>query len=185
LNGPGPDAVIVAPCRSLLDALFTDAANPAMTWGWHMRPSGQPSAVKYRLVQPLQRYVINPPVLLAWRLGLGPPGDALLETTGRHTGRPHHTPVCDGSQGETFWLIAQHGRRADYVRNIEAHPRVKVRTAPHGDWRAGTARVLHDDDPRQRLQTLGQGDLWRRLCLAASRTMGTNLLTVRIDLDPR
>ena len=150
-----------------------------------MRPSGQPSVVKYRLVRPLQRYVINPPVMLAWRLGLGPPGDALLETTGRHTGRPHHTPVCDGSQGETFWLIAQHGRRADYVRNIEAHPRVKVRTAPHGNWRAGTARVLHDDDPRQRLQTLGQGDLWRRLCLAASRTMGTNLLTVRIDLDPR
>ena len=150
-----------------------------------MRARGQPSGVKYRIVQPLQRYVINSPVLLAWRLGLGPPGDALLETTGRHTGQPHRTPVCDGLQEDTFWLIAQHGRRAEYVRNIEASPRVKIRTAPHGEWRAGTARILHDDDPRQRLRTLSQGNFWRRLCFDASRAIGTNLLTVRIDLDPR
>ena len=123
--------------------------------------------------------------MLAWRLGAGPPGDALLETTGRRTGQPHRTPVCDGLQGETFWLIAQHGRRAEYVRNIEASPRVKIKTAPRGEWRDGTARALHDDDPRQRLRTLSQGNVWRRLCFGASRAMGTNLLTVRIDLDPR
>jgi len=38
-----------------------------------------------------------------------PPGDALLETTGRRTGQPRRTPVCDGLDGDTFWLVAQRG----------------------------------------------------------------------------
>jgi deazaflavin-dependent oxidoreductase (nitroreductase family) len=71
---------------------------------------------------------VNPPVRLAWRLGFGPPGDALLETIGRRIGRMQRTPICDGQEGDTFWLIVQHGRRSDYVRNIEANPHVRVRT---------------------------------------------------------
>jgi hypothetical protein len=47
---------------------------------------------KYRAVQPRQRVIVNAPGWLAWRLGLAPPGDAQLETTGRHMGQPHHTP---------------------------------------------------------------------------------------------
>ena len=76
---------------------------------------------------PLQRSVINPVVKAAWRLGLGPPGDALLETTGRRSGQPHLTPSCDGQDGNTFWVVTQPGRRSDYVRNIEHNPRVRVR----------------------------------------------------------
>jgi hypothetical protein len=38
------------------------------------------------VVYPLQRRVINPIVMLAHDLGFPPPGDALLETTGRRTG---------------------------------------------------------------------------------------------------
>jgi deazaflavin-dependent oxidoreductase (nitroreductase family) len=143
------------------------------------------SDVKYRVIRPVQRFVVNPPVKLAWALGIAPPGDALLETTGRRTGQPQRTPVCDGLDGETFWLVAQHGRRADYVRNIEANPRVRVRIGSRSDWRAGTGRILEHDDPRERLRMLSQGDPWRRLCLGASRAMATNLLTVRIDLDSR
>lgn len=77
---------------------------------------------KYRAVQLVQRLVVNPPVRLAWRLGLAPPGDAQLETTGRHTGRPHRTPICNGLDGATFWLIAQHGHRTDYVRISKPTP---------------------------------------------------------------
>ena len=44
------------------------------------------SAVKDRVVYPLQKRVINPIVMLAHNLGFPPPGDALLETTGRRTG---------------------------------------------------------------------------------------------------
>ena len=65
------------------------------------------SAVKDRVVYPLQKRVINPIVMLAHNLGFPPPGDALLETTGRRTGRPRHTPVCDGLDGEVFWLLAR------------------------------------------------------------------------------
>jgi deazaflavin-dependent oxidoreductase (nitroreductase family) len=127
---------------------------------------------------------VNPPVRPAWRLGFGPPGDALLETIGRRTGRMRRTPICDGQDGDTFWLIVQHERRSDYVRNIEANPPVRVRAGSRAAWRTGMAYVVEDDDPTQRVRILGESDPWRRLCLGASKTMGTNLLTVRIDLDP-
>ena len=52
-------------------------------------------------------------------------------------------------------------------------------------WRTGTAYVLDDDDPNERVRILGESDPWRRLCLGASKTTGTSLLTVRSDLDPR
>jgi deazaflavin-dependent oxidoreductase (nitroreductase family) len=136
-----------------------------------------------RLVQPLQKSVINPIVKVASGLGLPPPGDALLETIGRHTGKPRRTPICNALDGETFWLVSQNGRSSDYVRNIEANPHVEVRTGRTG-WRSGTARILDDDDPRERLLILSQGDFWRRLCVRASGTFASNALTLRIDLDP-
>ena len=60
--------------------------------------------------------------------------------------------MCDGLDGEVFWLVAQRGRRADWVRNVQANPRVrvKVRSGSGLVWRAGTARILDDDDPRER-----------------------------------
>jgi deazaflavin-dependent oxidoreductase (nitroreductase family) len=133
----------------------------------------------------LQKSVINPLDKLAFALRIPPPGDALLETSGRRTGRPRVTPVCDGLDGDTFWIVAQRGRSADYVRNIEAEPRVRVKgSLSRGGWRAGTARILEDDDPEERVRILSRGNRWRRLCLQASGAMGTSPLTVRIDLDP-
>jgi deazaflavin-dependent oxidoreductase (nitroreductase family) len=133
----------------------------------------------------VQKHLVNPVVRLAWALGIPPPGDALLETTGRRTGQPRRTPVCDGLDGRTFWLVAQRGRHSDWVRNIEADPRVRVKTAswPRTRWRAGTAHVLADDDPRQRQAAIGRGNLARRLCVATSASAAARPLTVRIDLD--
>jgi deazaflavin-dependent oxidoreductase (nitroreductase family) len=131
----------------------------------------------------LQGYVLNPLDKLAFRLGVPPAGDALLETIGRRTGEPRVTPVCDGLVGDTFWIIAQRGRRSGYVRNIEANPRVRVKV--RSGWRAGTAHILDDDDPRERQRILGRGNLARRLCLRASNAMTTSPLTVRIDLGHR
>jgi deazaflavin-dependent oxidoreductase (nitroreductase family) len=91
-----------------------------------------------RVLGRFQRSVVNPVVRLAWALGIPIPGDALLETTGRRTGLPRRTAVCDGLDGETFWLVAQRGRSADWVRNIEADPRVRVRVSGlRTGWRAG------------------------------------------------
>jgi deazaflavin-dependent oxidoreductase (nitroreductase family) len=142
---------------------------------------------KTRIIHPVQKSLVNPLVRLAFRLGIPDPGDALLETTGRRTGHARRTPVCDGLEGDTFWLLSQRGRSADWVRNIEANPRVrvKVRTGPAGVWRAGTAHIVDEDDPRERQQILSRGNIWRRLCVSTSAAMATNLVSVRIDLDPQ
>src|SRR5262249_45085547 len=99
---------------------------------------------------------------------------------------PRYTPVCDGLDGLTFWLVSQAGRQADWVRNIEADPRVRVKGAswPRTRWRAGTARILDDDDTRQRQQKIGQANLARGLCVCASSALHTSPVTVRIDLEP-
>jgi deazaflavin-dependent oxidoreductase (nitroreductase family) len=133
----------------------------------------------------LQSSAVDPLIRLAFRLGIPDPGDALLETIGRRTGEPRLTPVCDGLEGETFWLIAQR-RDADWVRNIEANPRVRVkpRSRRPAEWRSGTARVLDDDDPAERRRVLGQGKPWRRLCLETAARLAGDPVTVRIDLDP-
>lgn len=110
--------------------------------------------------------------------------DAQLETIGRHTGRPHRTPICNGLFGTTVWVIAQHGRRSDYVRNLAPDPRVRVRTGSRSGWRTGIAHILDGDDPDARRRELGRIDGWRRLCLSASHAMSTDPLTIRIDLDP-
>jgi deazaflavin-dependent oxidoreductase (nitroreductase family) len=141
--------------------------------------------MKLRLVRLVQRYLVNPTFRGLFRLGIVPPGMALLETTGRRTGRPRQTPVGDGLVGDTFWIVAEHGHRAAYVLNLIANPRVRVRCRDGGRlrWRDGTAHVLDDDDPRERQRILARGHLMRRLNAAAVRTMSVELLTVRIDLD--
>lgn len=114
---------------------------------------------------------------LALRAGFAPRAFALLETTGRRTGRPRHTPVGNGLDGEVFWLVAAHGTQADYVRNLQSEPRVRVKIG--GAWRNGTATVLPDDDPAARSRVLPY-----RWDTAIGRLMASAPLTIRIDLDP-
>ena len=149
-----------------------------------MNISSQAPAVARTVLGRVQQSVVNPVVRLAWGLRLPIPGDALLETTGRRTGLRRRTPVCDGLEGDTFWLIAQRGRDADWVRNIEADPRVRVRlSGPHAGWRAGTAHILDDDDPRERQRVLSHASVARRLCMSTSRALHASPLTIRVDLD--
>jgi deazaflavin-dependent oxidoreductase (nitroreductase family) len=137
-------------------------------------------------VRSLQRRLVNPLVRLAFRRGVPDPGDALLETTAQRTGRRRLTPVCDGLDGDTFWLFSERGREADWVRDLVADPRVRVELASRrpGAWRSGTAYVLDGDDPDARRRVLGRGSRWRRLCLSTSAALGGNPVTIRIDLDP-
>jgi deazaflavin-dependent oxidoreductase (nitroreductase family) len=136
---------------------------------------------KYRAVTWVQRRVANPVVRTALERGVRVPGYALLETVGRRSGLPRRTPVGDGLDGDTFWIVAEHGRRAAYVLNIEAEPRVRVRV--RGTWRDGTAAALPDDDPRERQRWLGRRRRSTRFNSLAVRAFGTDLLTVRVDLD--
>ncbi|HEX4214951.1 MAG TPA: nitroreductase/quinone reductase family protein [Candidatus Dormibacteraeota bacterium] len=117
----------------------------------------------------LQIHLVNP---LTRRL----PGQAVIETVGRRSGIHRHTPVGGRLEGTTFWVVTEHGRTAGYVRNIEASPRVRVQIA--GRWHEGTARLLPEDDARRRLRAL---PLFNGLVV---RMVGTELTTLRIDLDP-
>lgn len=149
-----------------------------------MNIPSQAPAVARSVLSRVQQSVVNPVVRLAWDLRLPIPGDALLETTGRRTGLRRRTPVCDGLEGDTFWLIAQSGRDADWVRNIEADPRVRVKlSGPLANWRTGTACILDDDDPRERQRILSQANVARRLCMSTSRALHASPLTIRVDLD--
>jgi len=120
-----------------------------------------------RLVNPLVR-----PLLERARL----PGWALLETRGRRTGLPRRVPLGDGLRGDAFWIVTEHGYAADYVKNIQADPRVRVKA--RGRWRAGTARILTDDDPATRMRWLG-----RPINDSMLRLVGTQQLTIRVNLD--
>jgi deazaflavin-dependent oxidoreductase (nitroreductase family) len=132
---------------------------------------------KRRLVTAFQVRVFNPPVRALAERGLLP-GIALLETTGRTSGQPRRTPVSNGLERgtNTFWIVAEMGRKAGYVRNIEADPRVRIRV--RGRWRSGTAQVLDGEDARVRLRSIS------RLNARGVRALGTDLLVVRVDLDP-
>jgi deazaflavin-dependent oxidoreductase (nitroreductase family) len=121
-----------------------------------------------RLVNPFVRRLVERGLL---------PTHALLETTGRRSGEPRHVPVGNGLRDDTFWIVSEHGRQSDYVKNIEADPRVRVKVG--GRWRTGTAHVLLDDDVEARMRMLNRPSNDR-----AVRIMGSDLLTVRIDLEP-
>ena len=141
--------------------------------------------MKHRIVHLLQKYLLNPPIKLLFAIGVAPPGYALLETTGRKTGKPRRTPVGDGRIGQQFWIVAEHGMKAGYVRNVASNPRVrlKMRDGLRARWYTGTAHLLSDDDPRERQRWLANQLPRSSGNAAAVRLLGTQLLTVRIDLD--
>jgi hypothetical protein len=61
--------------------------------------------------------------------------------------------------------------------------RVKLRRGLRTEWRTGTATVMPDDDPRARQRLMARGRPDRMLNAYGVRAMGTQLLTVRVDLD--
>lgn len=142
---------------------------------------------KRLLVATAQRLVVNPLVrgVLALRIPLG---WCLLETTGRRTGRRRVVPVGNGLVGTTCWIVAEHGDRAAYVRNIRHDPRVRLLVRLTGTtrmrWVRGSATVLDDDDPYARQRALGgRRHPLRAFNAMTVRVLGTELRTVRIVLD--
>jgi deazaflavin-dependent oxidoreductase (nitroreductase family) len=120
---------------------------------------------KRRVSTFLSAKVFNRLVLAAARAGLPTPSVVILETTGRRSGRPRRVPVTRMTDRDTLWIVTEHGRRAAYVRNIEAEPRVRVRVGRR--WRSGRAEVL---GPAATVPVM-------------VRLMGTDHLTIRVELD--
>lgn len=103
-------------------------------------------------------------------------GCAVIETTGRRSGEPGHTPVGGRLRRNAYWTVAGDGFHSDFVRNIQANPQVRVRV--HGRWRTGHAHLLRDDPARRRLLALNP--LNSVFVAIAAR----DPLTIRIDLQP-
>ena len=120
-----------------------------------------------RMTTFFQRRVANP---LMRRL----PIQTLLETTGRKSGQPRTTPLDGSKVGNEFWFVSEFGDKSQYVKNIKANPAVRIRL--RGKWHSGTAHLVPDDDPHERLRSLPQFNSF------GVRTFGTNLLTIRVDL---
>lgn len=129
--------------------------------------------VPRRLLRWYQKHIGSP--LFRWMAGVVP-GYVLLETVGRKTGKLRRVPVGGRLRGDTCWVLAGTGRDTQYVRNIEKNPNVRVRV--HLRWRTGVANLLPDDDTRVRLLENPFNGLFLWLT-------GHDLLTVRIDLEPR
>lgn len=126
---------------------------------------------KRAITSALGKYLVNPIVsLIAGYV----PWWSLLETRGRNSGRAIRNPVGNGLKDDTFWIVSEHGDESSYVKNIKADPHVRVRV--QGRWRSGVAHVLPEDDARERQRQL------RSVNARFVRMMGTDLLTVRIDL---
>ncbi|MBV8936331.1 MAG: nitroreductase family deazaflavin-dependent oxidoreductase [Alphaproteobacteria bacterium] len=84
-----------------------------------------------------------------------------LTTIGRRTGRPHEIEIWFVVCGGRFYLFAETGEAAGWVKNIRRNPEVSVRVGERQI--SATARVLdHDTD----------GDLWDQVAALAEQKYG-------------
>ena len=79
--------------------------------------------------------VLNRVMVLMWRLGMGRMINSWPQGTGRimvlgHTGRVsrlrHYTPLNYHTQDGVVYCVAGFGSRADWYRNVLAHPQVEA-----------------------------------------------------------
>jgi deazaflavin-dependent oxidoreductase (nitroreductase family) len=151
-------------------------ARSAQRW-----PGGRPT-LRLRTLRAFERRVANRLIRTLVVAGRAPKIFAVIETVGRNSGRPRVTPVGNGLVGDRFWIVAEQGLDADYVRNIQKEPRVRVCT--DGTWRSGLAILLFDDDPiaRTRAHPFPHDAAFLRLII---RAIGSRPVTIKVDLDER
>ncbi len=104
-----------------------------------------------------------------------------VTTKGRKTGQPHDIEIWFALNGSTLYMLSGGRDRSDWVKNIRAHPEVRVRIGSHEF--AGQARVVKDpkEDGLARRLLLQKyssgyaGDLtgWGRTALAVAVDLRT------------
>lgn len=132
----------------------------------------------------IEKFFANPPIRLLLRLGIAPKAFVLLETTGRRSGLPRQTPVNNGLVGNVCWIVAGRGRRAAYVQNLLADPRVRIKV--RRTWRTGTAMLVDDDTAARRHWLDHRNGLIGRLDAIAfhASSIPDEMTTIRVELDP-
>jgi deazaflavin-dependent oxidoreductase (nitroreductase family) len=102
-----------------------------------------------------------------------------LTTAGRSTGMPHSIEIWFGRAGDTLYLMSGGRERADWVRNLQAEPRVTVRIGD--ERRDAIARIVEPDTEEDALA--------RRLLLEKYQQgdelagWGSGALPVALDLQ--
>lgn len=117
----------------------------------------------------------------------------LLEHVGRKSGLPRYAAleVVDHSVPDTYVVASGFGRKAQWFRNIEANPRVRVYAGSHAP-RTATARVLTTPEADRTLASYRtrHPKAWERMRPVLEHTLGvpitdtdTPLPLVELRLD--
>jgi deazaflavin-dependent oxidoreductase (nitroreductase family) len=85
---------------------------------------------------------------LPWFTLRPPAGFGVLTTTGRRTGKKRRRCVRAIRAGERVYIVSIGGTRAAWLKNIRAHPGVRLRI--RGGTFSGVARELTDPAERER-----------------------------------
>lgn len=67
-----------------------------------------------------------------------------VTTIGRRSGKEHEIEIWFAARDRTIYLLSGGGAKADWVKNLQAHPDVQVRIDKSRF--EGTARVVDDPD---------------------------------------
>lgn len=76
-----------------------------------------------------------------------------LTTIGRTSGAPHQIEIWFVQRGSSYYVVAERGEAADWVKNLMASPRVRFSVGARSDPTArlplveASARTLPADDP--------------------------------------
>jgi deazaflavin-dependent oxidoreductase (nitroreductase family) len=134
---------------------------------------------KFRREILLGRYFLNPLSRAMGAMRLTPRAMIEIETTGRTSGQKRRVPVFAKLDSSGLWIIAQHGRKAGWVVNLEADPAVRVKLGAR--WRAGNARIVDEDDVDARRGTFGSGAVSKKITAAGIKALQTRPISVRVD----
>lgn len=84
-----------------------------------------------------------------------------LTTTGRRSGQPREIEIWFTHHEGRYYLIAEHGDKANWVQNLRANPQVQIRIA--GSSMKATARVT---------DAKAEQTLWRRIQALSEKKYG-------------
>jgi deazaflavin-dependent oxidoreductase (nitroreductase family) len=106
-----------------------------------------------------------------------------VTTLGRRTGRAHEIEIWFARAEDSIYMLSGGGDRADWVRNLRAHPAVTVRIGD--ETFVGTARVGVDGGEEARMRRLlaAKYQGWREG--APLSEWARTALPVAIDLQTR
>jgi deazaflavin-dependent oxidoreductase (nitroreductase family) len=84
-----------------------------------------------------------------------------LTTTGRRSGQPREIEIWFTRHERRYYLIAEHGDKANWVKNLRANPQVHIRVA--GSSTEATARVM---------DAKAEQTLWKRIQALSEKKYG-------------